>query len=243
MSSKLKGLGLALVAVLALGAVMAQGAQAHEIISTATPYVITAEHDNAAEPDHFVTNTGVTFFCKNIKLEGTQEGLIRESVTVTPTFGNTTTPSECKETTLETEVIVHTNHCAFVLSGATDVNGDAATEIECSGATENEITLTDAALGVTLHIPAQKPKGGVHYTNIEEGGKKAITIHSTVEGITFTCTPAGSFNCSLIGSTAKYTGTEKAKGYKDTGSKQEGTAKTTPSVSEGEQINISVNPG
>jgi hypothetical protein len=244
MSSKLKGLGLALVAMMALGAVIAQGAQAvtHVFKSDATPYVLTGEYDNASEPDHFVTNTGVTYSCKSTKFEGTQESKELTSITVTPTFGNTTGSSECTETGFGTEFVYHTNHCAFVLSGTTDANGDAPVEIECSGTTENDITVTDPALGITLHIPAQKPTGGAHYTNIEEGAKKAITVHTTLEGIKFTCTPAG-FTCELLGTTTKYTGTEKFKGYKDTGSKQEGTAKTTPTISEGEQINISVSPG
>jgi hypothetical protein len=241
MPSKLKGLGLALVAMMALGAMMAQGAQAHKIISDTTPYWITAELDTAVK-DTFTTNTGAAFSCSVVKFEGTQEGKELESVTVTPTFGNTTGSSGCTESAFGSETVIHTNHCAFVLSGTTDANGDAPVEIECSGSTENEITVTLPALGVTMHIPAQKPTGGVHYTNIEEGGKKAVTIKSTVKNVNFTCTPAG-FTCSLLGNTAEYKGLEKARGYKDTGSKQEGTAKTTPSVSEGEQINISVDPG
>jgi hypothetical protein len=245
MTRKFKVLGLALFAVMALSALAAQGAQAAEFRCSSTPCVITGElhpQFNTTGGEHtdrfkVESGSGVTVECDAAKYEGTQPTSPSKTVTLTPTYGSTTAPSGCKAS-LGGEATVHTNHCAYVFSAATDAEEHGAVEVECSGTTENEILVTVPGAGETLHIAAQKPSGGVHYTNTETAGHKEITSHTTVKGIATTCTGIG---CFFTGNaTASYEGTETLKAYKDVGcTEATGTAKTTPSLAscEGEQIN------
>jgi hypothetical protein len=247
MTRKFKALGLALFAVLATSALAAQGAQAaEEFHGSSAPGVITGElhpQFNTTGGEHTDKFTieeggGLTVECDTAKFEGTQATANTPTVTLTPTYGNTTKPTGCKAGGFE--ATVHTQHCAYVFAAATNAEGHGAVEIECQGATENEILVTVPGLGVTLHIAAQKPKGGVHYTNVETAGHKELTTHSTVKEVGTTCTGGG---CFFIGTSFKtrYEGTETIKGFKDVGCTEEtGTAKTTPVLAkcEGEQINI-----
>jgi hypothetical protein len=246
MTRKVKALGLALVAVFAMGALVAQGAQAHEFKAASAPAVITGEFDPGppASKDVFTIEegAGLSVSCESGKFEGTQATSPTPSLTITPTYGSTTAPTGC--VAAGAAATVHTQHCAYVFSGTTNEAGDAAVEVECEGASENEILVTVPALGVTLHIAAQKPGGGVHYTNVETGGHKEVTVTATAKEIKTTCTGLG---CFFVGSTVKtkYEGKETVKGFKDTCSAASGTAKTTPSLAscEGEQTNVEVNPG
>jgi hypothetical protein len=239
-------LGAALVVASAIGLVMgAHRAQAAEFSSSTSPAVITGEiHPNfpntgEANHQHFTieSGTGITVECDTTKFEGTQSTSPTKTVTLTTTYGSTTSPTGCKAGGLEG--IVHSNHCAYVFSSATDAEEHGAVEIECSGTTENEILVTVPGAGFTLHIAAQKPNGGVHYTNTETAGHKELTTHVTLRSIATTCTGIG---CFFTGAgTARTEGTDTIKGYKDVGcTPAEGTAKTTPSLAscEGEQVNV-----
>jgi hypothetical protein len=87
---------------------------------------------------------------------------------------------------------------------------------------------------------------GVRYKNIKEDVEtengtvhkevEAITVEATVRGISWTCSPA--FICGLggipsSGTDGTYDGNTVVTGYEDEGQPQEGTAKTTPSLTHG----------
>jgi hypothetical protein len=250
MTRKLKVLGLALVAVLAMSAMMASAAQAveHTFESSSVNEKTILTGSNTGKEVFTVGLGEAEVSCTSSIFEGTVEGNKVKEVTVTPTYGKTTKPSGCEDAVSKSEAIVHTNHCAYILHNVTDANGDAPVSIECSGTPKEEITVTLPALGVTIHVPEQTPAGGVHYTNLKEHGpgkKEAVTVKSTVSGIHYRCTGSEVFCFFLNGVDGTYKGDTDVTGYEDkSASALSGTEKTTPSGTiEGEQVNVTVNPG
>jgi hypothetical protein len=238
-------LGLALLSVLAIGAVAAQGAYAEEEFhGPEAPFIITGELDpTVGTPKTRLTieeGAGLTVACENVKFEGTQAQNPTPELTVTTTWGNTTSPTGC--TAAGAAATIHSQHCATVYTGKTDSEAHALVHIECSGTSENEILVTVPSLGVTLHIGPQTPeRGGVHFTNVQTTpGLRELTLHTTIQGITTTCTGIG---CFFVGATmkTKLEGTETFKGFADNCTPVSGTAKTTPTLAgcEGAQGSIS----
>ncbi|HEX2393161.1 MAG TPA: hypothetical protein VHI77_09610 [Solirubrobacterales bacterium] len=247
MKGKLKALGLALTAMFALGALLAQSAQAveHTFNLEAERTVLTGGFDPGFKDKTKIGN--VTLVCNSAKFEGTAVGKTNDEITLTPTYGSTVAPSGCSAEGTGTEFIKHTNHCAYKLDSDTvltpgTTEEHAPLEIECSGEAENEITLTLPSIGVTIHTPAQKPADGVVYTNIGTGSTREITVHMTLKNLRGKCTGV---NCFLIGltnggefTTAECTGTETIAGFEDKGTEQTGTEKTTPILKEGAQVGV-----
>jgi hypothetical protein len=243
MTSKLKALGLALVAVFAMSAIVAQGAQAAKFHSNSERTVVTGELESA-NPDEFSIAGFLTIRCEAAKFEGTIVGKEVDTSTITPTYGNTAAPSKCKNTLTGHEVIVHTQHCAYVFHAATNAEEHGLTDVECSGATENTFVLTDPADNFTMKIGAQTNLNGVHYTNLEEEVNKVkvkyITAKSTVKGIHWTCEGGGCF-LGKEGNGGEYKGGDVLRGWKDEGSELVETGKTTPTeaaTKEGERTSI-----
>jgi hypothetical protein len=253
MRRNLKALGLALAAIFAMSALVAQGAQAvetteHTFNSEVEPTVLTGSCDPTGACSEEFTAGKAALTCSTVKFEGTVPTKAADTVTVTPTYGNTTKPSNCKDKISGAEVIVHTHHCAYVFESDTVLTAGteeehAPVEIECSGTEENEITITVPSIGVTLNIPPQKTiKDGVVYTNIGAGKTREVTVHSTAKEIKGTC---HGVNCFLIGLTnggeftnGTYTGTSTIAGFEHKGTLLEGTAKTTPTFTEGAQVGV-----
>jgi hypothetical protein len=224
MTRNLKALGLALCAMLALGATAASSASAVDTFtSTTNPETITgsAPHSPAGSINKFfITNasggTIAAVECTTSKFHGNVSNGSKEgtfTAEYTGTLGVSPHTTHCASSLGALTVTM--NGCAFVLTGNTtgsDSGTDATVWVECT--TPNEITMHIPSVGVTLEIPWQTPtSGGVTYTN--EAGK--VVIHSTVTGITYTCTPA--FLCGLgglpsEGNNADYTGTVVAHGAK-----------------------------
>jgi hypothetical protein len=187
MIRNLKTLGVALGAVLALGAMAASSASAVDTITgPAGEFPVTA----TSESHKFeITGPGVSRQCTSAHFEATANNGSKE-VTVTPTYKGTINVMPL--TTHCNAASIHMNGCKYILTGNTTgedkpaVGKDATVWIECEPGTEIAIT----TLGVILHIPAQTPTaGGVTYTgNVPSAGK--VTVHTTVTGITYTCTPA-----------------------------------------------------
>jgi hypothetical protein len=236
-------LALALFTVLAIGAVAAQGAYAEEEFRGPKegPDIVTGELDPSS-PATILTieeGAGLAVSCENVKFEGTVPVTPTPELTLTATWGNTSTPTGC--TAAGAAATVHAQHCATVYTSKTNADGHALVHIECSGTSENEILVTVPSLGVTLHIGAQTPeKGGVHYTFVETTpGLEEVTLHTTIEGIKTSCTGIG---CFFVGTTVKtkLEGTETFKSFVDKCTPVTGTAKTTPSLAncEGEQISL-----
>jgi hypothetical protein len=228
MASKLKSLALALVAVLAMSALVAQGAQAAKFRSNSARTVDTGELESA-NPAEFSIPGFLTVKCEAAKFEGTTVGTEVESLTITPTYGNTTAPSKCKNTATGHEVTVHTQHCAYVFHAATVTEEHALVDFECSGTAENTLLFTDPADGITaLKIGAQTNLNGVHYTNLEDPGVvKYITIKWTLKGIHWSCEGSGCF-IGNSGTNGEYKGGDVLRGWEDVGGELTGTEKTTP---------------
>jgi hypothetical protein len=248
MSRYLKATGLALAALFAIGALLAQGAQAaveHTFHSDVGETIVTGEFHAGVKGKFSVG--GSTIECESAKFEGTVEGRERKEITITPTYGSTTKPSGCEEAKNHVEAIIHTNHCAYIFTSNTTVSTETpevqehGTEhIECASGSGIEITFP--SIGATIHIGEQTPTHGVKYTNAETAGHKEITVHTTAKNLTTTC----SGNCFLLPgegktTTGTYDGTETWKGYEDKKPIGTGTERTTPTgFEEGTQINISV---
>jgi hypothetical protein len=237
MKRNLKALGLALVAALALSAVAASAAQAanHHVTVGTAPAIVTAK--DTVNTKFEITGGEHNVTCNTTLYEGTLPLTTNTEVTVTPTY------SECKVDELLTTWSgsppsengkLDFNHCAYVLTGDTDVNGDAPVHVECAkkeGTEEDtEITINYKIFGetCTVHVTPQTPKKGVHYT---QNGEK-IKIEATVEGIKYHETHLGHPFCppDHTGEDGTLKGTVEAEGFKEkTGCVElTGTAKTTP---------------
>jgi hypothetical protein len=217
-------LGLALVAVFAMGAMAASAASATDTFtSPKATSVITAEGTN----NRFeITSSGTFVECTLATFKGTVTGTAAKEVTVYPTYkgvpGKTPHTGKCKTNLGDTaEPGVHMNGCAYVLTGNTtkeDPVGkkDAVVWIQCPP--KQEITITGPG-GCTIHVPEQTPtEGGVTYTNeLDATAKKwDVLVHATVTGITYTT----NFNCQLVGiakegNDSDYTGTVTVKSFED----------------------------
>jgi hypothetical protein len=225
MIRNLKVLGLALCAMLALGATAASSASAVDTFtSTNNPETITGSnpHPNAtAINKFFITNAGggvvASVECTTAKFHGNVPKGAKEG-TFTATYSGTINiaphTAHCSSSFGKAEVTM--NGCAYILTGNTTggdptPNTDATVWVECT--TPNEITVHFPEVGVMFEIPWQTPTtGGVTYTNTPDG---KVDIKATVTGITYTCTPA--FLCGLgglpsEGNNADYTGTVLASG-------------------------------
>jgi hypothetical protein len=226
MTSQLKALGLALAAVFALSALVAQGAQAAKFHSNSERTVVTGELESA-NPDEISIAGFLTWRCEAAKFEGTIVGKEVEASTITPTYGNTTAPTKCKNTLTGHEMTLHTQHCAYVFHTATNAEEHALVDIECGGTAENAILITDPADQFTMSIGAQNNLNGVHYTNLEEPGLKYTTVKWTLKGVHWSCEGSGCF-LGKEGNGLEYKGGDTLKGWEDKGTELTGTEKTTP---------------
>ncbi len=236
MTRNLKILGLALVAMTALGAVSAQSAFAAEEFlhwhpGEANPHAVglTGEQ-HTTEPNQVTrlfNGSGVekaNFTCKKLKLEGTVEGVTHES----PETGLTVTTqtvtlhpviSECTST-FGGALTVKTNKCHLHFEGKeTAAGGVQPAGIECGAGESIEIT----ASGCTIKVGSQAAstvEGGVHYINNKPAATNEwdLTVEVNQKGINFT----SSALCQLIGIPAsgiesRFEGKWTIKGFEDLG--------------------------
>ena len=185
MTLKLKALGLALVAALAMSAVAATSASA-----SFAGFHSTAAHTTLAgtsENTHSFVRSGVNLTCTHAVFTGTQSG--------------TTT------STVETQVDYTTNTCHGPLGSSVHVDfttGEcgyhftltasktAVAKLVCKKV-GGSATITPTAFGsslCTIHVPPQTVDGHVTFTNLAGGD---VTANSTASGIDSTRT--GSSAC------------------------------------------------
>jgi hypothetical protein len=267
MTRNLKAFGLALVAVFALSAVAASGASAtdHTFTSTSGNGLtdLTGETEEGVEP--VLSAAGAEVVCEHGTYAGTVEGNDVGEVTVHPEYhGN------CRIPTISEEVDVNTDGCDYRLTGKTHetVENEETEELETKAGehatvyvecTEgHDITIHDTTFGIVMHIGAQGPLVGAHYTNlntsteVDNENPAEVTVDATVEGITTTCTdtkgtPEGGF-CFLLenGGTdhnASYEDKVIVKGYEDEGLFSKDGTTHVWSGTHGDQVHIGVNPG
>ena len=212
MTRNLKALGMALAAVLAVGAVSASAASASTIDHTFVAHgkYLTLVADPAA-PKQVFTFGGAEVTCEELtasgelasdgeteveefEVEGTKT-YKAPSMTFLPAY-NTCTIGGLKAT-------VKANGCHYTLTGKTDAFGHAIKHIFCEAGKQIEISVT----GCTVKFGEQTLRGVryVHeYDQNTQTQNKALTIETTLKaneeeeqtGIQYTAT--GAF-CSLAG--------------------------------------------
>ena len=170
---KLKALGLAVVVVLAVGAVVASSALAAvEFRTNSAPAKITAkQHVNNVA----LTATWGALSCTTVSFVG--EG----AASPTPSVELSTELSGC--TVKGTPSVVDTNGCKFKLFAVGSV------DVVCP--VGSEITVTSISGGVSkciFHVPAQTGLGTVTYTNVGSGETEEITMHIDLTGIKYSQT-------------------------------------------------------
>jgi len=178
----------------------------------------------------------------NAHYTGTAPTNSEPEITVHPEYTDINN-EECKAVGLGTAK-VDTHYCDYVLTGETDGTQDATVELECTSGHFIEVTVPNIC---TLKFGPQSGLSGVHYDEIEENGKKAVTVTVTVTGVHFTKDSAGGFFCGLVPCHEVSANTcdsgvlnenVKVTGYEDEGSSV--SAEHTWTVNEGPQVNIEV---
>jgi hypothetical protein len=181
MHRKLKTLGLALVAVLAMSAVVASAASAANFTATKYPTTFTAE--SAKGNDTFKTEAG-TVECK-AHFSGTLSAA-SEKVLVIPKY------TECVAFGLTAEVTVPVG-CAFEVATNQSVKITLISGSSCSGLVVHSGTCTTV-------IKPQGPLNKMDLTN--NAATTDITVQATVTGIAYEVTQDG-FLCPYNGTGAK----------------------------------------
>jgi hypothetical protein len=188
MTQRTKTLGLALFALLALGAMSATTASAQEkqFHSEGTNTVVTGE-DTAGTQSRFVTPHN-EIKCANNLYEGSQAAATASELTITQTVSNCT--DEVGRT-----VVVDFNGCDYKFTlepGQTETAGGTThtsgpVHIACEGANVIKLTVKEFGFTVcTVDIPAQTPTvPTVDYTNQGSGSTRDVHVVSTIEGIQY----------------------------------------------------------
>jgi hypothetical protein len=203
MNRKLKTLGLALVAALALTAVLASAAQA-QFTSTAE----NTEHEGSQATTHNFTlgAGGDKISCSTSTFKGTNKGTFNsgsgtyetQSITVKPTFAGCVDPFgnavEVLKNSLEYHFLSGPEKGKMVLTG------------------ELETTVKDPIAHCTINVKGNQTLNGISYTNNADG---TVTITTTTNNITTTFA-GGFFACGNAGTHSNagtYSGTTTLKGF------------------------------
>jgi hypothetical protein len=217
MIHNLKALGLALFAVLALGALAASSASAVDTFtSTGASETVSGTSTNGVFK---ITNGAgealVSVECTTATFDGTvTKGTAHANFTATYTGTLNTTPHSTHCSSSLGEMQVTMEGCTYDVTGTTtgtDAGGtDATVSLTCP--VGKVVVIHFPEFGITFTIHEQTPtSGGFTYTNttLPPNNKKVIDVKATVTGTTYTCEPA--FLCELggvpaEGNNADYTG-------------------------------------
>jgi hypothetical protein len=251
MTRNLKAFGLALVAMLAIGAFAAQGASAaeeHSFRSAANQTVLTGQNESygtGSSRDRFTATAGLAIECDST-FEGTNTGAETDTVRVRPTY------SSCAG-----GVTVHNNGCEYVFdsdteqaSGHSTSSEHATVRLDCGANHEHSIEITRPGCNIafsTTHnstgTTVNQSLSGVRYANTSHSSNSTITVTATAKTIRYIVT-AGSF-CGLAGhaagtySNGTYDGLASVTGYThSTGGS--GTMTTGRTWTHSSQSNISI---
>jgi hypothetical protein len=231
MKRNLKALGLALVAMVAMSAIVAQAAQAKFDTLRTYPAGSNAFVKVAADPSEPTQKfTAVTkgFFvtCQSVTTTGSGGanatiGDKATEVTGEPHYTN------CKNS-LGGEATVESDGCHYKFTSETDASEHAEAHLICgseSGATApNGPGITIKTAGATITVTGGQTLRGIHYSNETtspgtDEREMHVTLNATVEdSIHYTCSPA--FTCGIAGipttgTEATYTGRATVTGVKD----------------------------
>jgi hypothetical protein len=235
MARKLKQLGLALVAVFALGAMSASVASAAEEFwfKSDGDWTMLVGKQKVVNGDVFTTDAGKVT-CEETTYSGSTAITTDSSITLRPTF------SGCEIQGIGFSTI-DMNKCGYVFTADKLTAGpkyDVETEIECENVGE-EITVTTwltkkvdeekGTIKCTIHITQQKLGTGMVLTN---NGKAPNTIEAVINlsGIKYTQTAGtGLGKCTTTGETANgsYIGEVIIEGKNTAGEETEIALSTT----------------
>lgn len=225
-----KALCISLVAILAIGAMVASTALAdspHSFVSASANTVLTGANE-AGTVHKFTTNTGAATECKKVSFQGSILGATEvDTVTVVPKW------EEC--TFAGNAVIINVVDCAYVFDSDTVGSGGnehADVDFECAEGGQIEF-ITSAC---TLDMRAQTAiKQGVTYTNVTNGD---VTVNATTTEVKVAQKTGSPILCAFAGTTGVTTGTFLIGGRQFTSNS--GTT-TTPVYVEGADVKIEVN--
>jgi hypothetical protein len=184
MIRKVKAVGLALVAVIAMSAIAAQTASAaHDVFhAESAPVTLTGTQEGT----HVFTAEGNEVTCTTATFLGTQKDLTATELTINPTY------TGCKFGSLN--ATVDTANCHYIFDDETTPStGDAHVYSDC---TTGNIKITMS--GCTISIDNDQTLNGVAYDNVNNNGgnTREVTVTATVSAINYS---ASGFGCGLAG--------------------------------------------
>jgi hypothetical protein len=184
----LKVLGLALVAVLALGAMVASAASADDLTAESYPATLTGTQEGV---DTLTIPEVGTTACEGTTYHGTISAATTAQ-SVTPTYPPPTAPKHCLSLGFPAEV--HTNGCTYTLRVGVGVT-TGTVDIVCPAGKEITITVnvpSPMVLKCTIHLPPQTGKATLTYKNVGTLKTREVTVEANVTGLTVTTTkPSG----------------------------------------------------
>jgi len=220
MTRYLKALGLSLLAVFAMSAVAASGAQAQAEFTgreDGTPvHTILDGTSESLQDFNYPTFIGTAHLeCQHADFDGTSlDGTDSELTIKAAYYGNEADPTNPNETCeanspLGSDVAhVDLNECDYTFHAGNEIAAEEFTgtvDVKCAEGHEIDVKVTNSSEGTkcTIQIPGDETgaeptnQGLEHviYKNEETAeGDEAVTIEADVEGITYTTT-GGLFNC------------------------------------------------
>ncbi len=236
MIRNLKALGLALVAVLAMGAVVGSAtASAASFHSEKETTILTG----TSVGNHVFSSGSLAVTCTHATFKGTSKGTGSAGNFTTSTLTLHPTYEGCSDNVFGGTDTVDTTGCNYVFNATTNGTGHLPSNIECTAGYSIKVT----APGCTLSFGEQNTTGGVKNTNESSGTTRDS---KTVATVTATFTKSGELCFLVSGTSGLYSGTTTLKGYVDNGvtgniDETEGAAPgkdTTATYSEGAQVGI-----
>jgi len=220
MTSKLKALGLALLAIAAMSMIAASAAQAGlgELhVTWPEKAVLTAERVVGTEHVLKLAGLGGEIRCTGAISEGTLKAPGAPQLTANEGQVTATYPG-CQAFT-KPGASVDMNGCKYTLTGG--VNEQTA-EVDITGCTEaKKHILITTPIGCTVTIPEQHNLSHITFTNEGSGQTEDVLDHITIQGIKYIYT--GVFcpeKTEVLHQDGTYSGTTTIKAFKDLGSVQ-----------------------
>ena len=185
MTSKIKALGLAVVAIAAMSVFAMPAAQAAKLDIGATPASIFAHSEVNQVHQATLTSTSGTKFittCPTASFEGTTQGQSIEEATVTATYsGNTQTPN-CTAFGVASQILM--NGCKYTFTGSGQPSGTLLMDIV--GCTSGKSIEKKTAI-CTIDIPEQNGLSHIVGTKLSA---QEVTLSMTISNMTMRQTGA-----------------------------------------------------
>lgn len=194
---KIKTLGVAVVAVLAMSAVVASAAQASHFTATKYPAIITGEQEEkgAGIENFFEVNAGkvAKTECEIAKFKGTLAAA-SETLSMAPTYEKCSTTLGTAAT-IDTEGCTYLFHAGAVIAGTGEDSWSGTVDIVCPAGKKIKVTAPSGAIGCTIEIGSQNGLGAITYTNITTAKPEDVTVDVNVEKIAYNV--VNNFACPL----------------------------------------------